>query len=107
MRTFPHFLRRNVFTLSDLIVANGLSHLRFHRQRLGTSLDLKPEVEIPINLFIIQACCYTDYKNNVDRSSVLYSYVLLSRVKSAGVTEITTFEGTLHSHCIRILLSLI
>ena len=71
MRTFPRFLRRNVFTLvfqffvlvSDLIVANGLSHLRFHGQRLGTSLDLKPEVEIQRNLFIIKACCYTDYKN--------------------------------------------
>ena len=55
---FQFFVR-----LSDLIVANGLSHLRFHGQRLGTSLDLKPEVEIPRNLFIIQACCYTDYKN--------------------------------------------
>ena len=55
---FQFFVR-----VSDLIFANGLSHLRFHGQRLGTSLDLKPEVEIPRNLFIIQACCYTDYKN--------------------------------------------
>ena len=38
----------------------------------------------------------------------MYSiHFFLSRVKSAGVTEITTFEGTLHSDCIRILLSLI
>ena len=72
MRTFPTFSKEKcvypcfpIFRtgLSDLIVSNSLSHLRFHGQRLGTSLDLKPEVEIPRNLFIIQACCYTDYKN--------------------------------------------
>ena len=41
-----------------------------------------------------------------DCTNVFSSYVLLGRVKSAGVTKITTFEGTLHSDCIRILLSL-
>ena len=41
-----------------------------------------------------------------DCTNVFSSYVLLGRVKSAGVTEITTFEGTLHSDCIRVLLSL-
>ena len=35
--------------------------------------------------------------SNVDRSNVLYSYVFLSGMKSAGVTEITTFERTLDS----------
>ena len=45
--------------------------------------------------------------SNNDCTNVFSSYVLLGRVKSAGVTRITTFEGTLHySDCIRILLSL-
>ena len=52
-----------IVRVSVLIVANGLLHLQFHGKRQGTSLDLKPEVEIPRNLFIIQACCYTDHKN--------------------------------------------
>ena len=43
---------------------------------------------------------------NDDCSDVLYSYALLGRLKSAGVTEIATFEGTLHRACIKILLSL-
>ena len=49
--------------LSDLIVSNSLSHLRFHGQRLGTSLDLKPEVEISRNLYHYPGLCYIDYKN--------------------------------------------
>ena len=52
---------------------------------------------------------YLFFKNFSHKSSschVLSSYVLLGRVKSAGVTEITTFERTLHSDYIRILLSL-
>ena len=71
----------------------------------------------PLSLLIVQLCkqinllkTYLFLKNFSHKSScshVLPSYVLLGRVKSAGVTEITTFEGTLHySDCIRILLSL-
>ena len=63
-------------------------------------------VDFYIVILTITINTYKKTSNN-DCTSVFSSYVLLGRVKSAGVTEITTFEGTLHySDCIRILLSL-
>ena len=63
-----------------------------------------------VNFYIvILTITINTYKktSNNDCTNVFSSYILLGRVKSAGVTEITTFEGTLHySDCIRILLSL-
>ena len=62
-----------------------------------------------VNFYIvILTITINTYKktSNNDCTNVFSSYILLGSVKSAGVTEITTFEGTLHSDCLRIFLSL-
>ena len=62
-----------------------------------------------VNFYIvILTITINTYKktSNNDCTNVFSSYILLGHVKSAGVTEITTFEGTLHSDCLRIFLSL-
>ena len=73
-------------------------------------INVTPFLVSVVNFYIviltITIKIYKETSNN-DCTNVFSSYVLLGRVKSAGVTEITTFEGTLHySDCIRILLSL-
>ena len=77
-------------------------------------INVTPFLVSVVNFYIvILTVTINTYKktSNNDCTNVFSSYVLLGRVKSArksaGVTEITTFEGTLHySDCIRILLSL-
>ena len=73
-------------------------------------INVTPFLVSVVNLYIvILTITINTYKktSNNDCTNVFSSYVLLGRVKSAGVKEITTFEGTLHySDCIRILLSL-
>ena len=73
-------------------------------------INVTPFLVSVVNFYIvILTITINTYKktSNNDCTNVFSSYVLLGREKSAGVTKITTFEGTLHySDCIRILLSL-
>ena len=73
-------------------------------------INVTPFLVSVVNFYIVILTIITinTYKktSNNDCTNVFSSYVLLGRVKSAGVTEITTFEGTLQRDCIKILLSL-
>ena len=81
-------IRKNYILIFYIVICFLVSVINFYIVTLTTKINT-----------------YKETSNN-DCTNVFSSYVLLGRVKSAGITEITTLEWTLLSDCIRILLSL-
>ena len=96
--------------VGDLVLLRAYSNPESIRNIFVTFyINVTPFLVSVVNFYIvILTITINTYKktSSNDCTNVFSSYVLLGRVKSAGVTEITTFEGTLHSDCIRVLLSL-